>query len=95
MTADKTPATLAVDVLAVNTDRLRTAAQSDSQTAKTNALLNAAREIDQLRDKFADLIEALTLARSELSGLPHSLGYSFTHLPKIDAALARVKGESA
>jgi len=48
--------------------------------------------LDEARAAVAELIEALIFARSELSGLPHSLGYSFTHLPKIDAALARVKG---
>jgi hypothetical protein len=30
---------------------------------------------------------ALILAREELDGLPRSLGYGFTQLPKIDAAL--------
>ena len=26
-------------------------------------------------------------------GLPHSLGYAFTHLPKIDAAIAKAEGK--
>lgn len=30
---------------------------------------------------------ALVFAREELDGLPRSLGYEFTHLPAIDAAL--------
>lgn len=34
------------------------------------------------------LLAALQKARAELAGLPHSLGYEFTHLPEIDAALA-------
>lgn len=38
------------------------------------------------------LLEALTLARAELAGLPRSLGYDFTHLPKIDAAIAAATG---
>lgn len=39
-----------------------------------------------------DLLEALEMARSELAGLPHSLGYEFTHIPKIDAAIAKALG---
>ncbi|MHC1670477.1 hypothetical protein ACODUO_15055 [Stenotrophomonas maltophilia] len=53
------------------------------------------REHSEARAAVAELIEALTLARSELYGLPHSLGYRITHLPRIDAALARVKGGAA
>jgi len=34
------------------------------------------------------LARAAVLLRDEFAGLPHSLGYEFTHLPKIDAALA-------
>lgn len=52
-------------------------------------------ECPDLEDAYgavAELIQALMLARSELYSLPHSLGYSFTHLPRIDAALARVEG---
>jgi hypothetical protein len=37
-----------------------------------------------------ELYEALTLAREVIAGLPRSLAYDFTHLPKIDAALAKV-----
>lgn len=40
-------------VLAVDTARLREIARSYSDTAKTNALMNAAREIDRLRDALA------------------------------------------
>ena len=36
-----------------------------------------------------ELLEALKMARAELAGLPHSLGYDFTHLPKIDAVIAK------
>jgi hypothetical protein len=39
----------------------------------------------------AELVEALRVARAEFDGLPHSLGYAFTHIPKIDAALAKVE----
>jgi hypothetical protein len=46
----------------------------------------------------AGLVEALKLARTEMDGLPHSLGYDFTHIPKIDDALAQyatLAGEKA
>lgn len=33
------------------------------------------------------LERALRKAKAELLGLPHSLGYEFTHIPEIDAAL--------
>jgi hypothetical protein len=42
-----------------------------------------------------ELLDALRLARQELAGLPRSLGYYFTHIPKIDAAIAKASGESA
>ena len=41
-----------------------------------------------------ELLEALKQARAELAGLPHSLGYEFTHLPKIDAVIARYCGRT-
>ena len=43
-------------------------------------------------DRYAsglELLEALKMARAELAGLPRSLGYGFTHLPKIDAVIAK------
>lgn len=45
-----------------------------------------------------ELVDALKLARKELDGLPHSLGYDFTHTPKIDKALANfasIQGDKA
>lgn len=36
-----------------------------------------------------ELLALLRKARNEFKGLPHSLGYEFTHLPEIDAALAK------
>lgn len=36
-----------------------------------------------------ELLAALKLARAELAGLPHSLGYEITHLQKIDAVIAK------
>ena len=41
-----------------------------------------------------ELLEALILCREELNGLPHSLGYEFTHIPQIDAAIAKARGEA-
>lgn len=40
-----------------------------------------------------ELYEALLTARKELAGLPHSLGYEITHMPAIDLALAKARGD--
>lgn len=48
----------------------------------------AAEALEQLAAALAAKDEALALARKEFEGLPHSLGYEFTHVPKIDAAIA-------
>ena len=42
---------------------------------------------DAAERRVGELEAALRMARDELGGLPHSLGYEFTHLPKIDKAL--------
>jgi hypothetical protein len=47
--------------------------------------------IEQARSAFTAEHEALKDARSELANLPRSLAYEFTHLPKIDKALAAVE----
>lgn len=53
------------------------------------AVLNEGVEaLEQLAAALAAKDEALALARKEFEGLPHSLGYEFTHVPKIDAAIA-------
>ena len=36
-----------------------------------------------------ELLAALIMLRDEFGRLPHSLGYSITHLPKIDAAIEK------
>lgn len=36
-----------------------------------------------------DMLAALKLAREEFDNLPRSLGYTFTHLPAIDAAITK------
>lgn len=48
-------------------------------------------ELQDARRTELELLEALKMARAELAGLPHSLGYEFTHLPKIDAAIGRAQ----
>lgn len=58
----------------------------DKAAAKIEALQM---EIEALRAEVEKLRAALKLARDEIAGLPHSLGYAFTHLPAIDAALAQ------
>lgn len=58
----------------------------DEKTQKANTNLICA---------APDLLEALELSVSEYERLPHSLGYEFTHLPSMRAAIARAKGEQA
>lgn len=41
-----------------------------------------------------ELLEALVMAVEEYKKLPHSLGYDFTHLPKMEAAIAKTLGEN-
>lgn len=66
------------------------------QRCKADALLTThlatiaeqAAEIAELRAEVANLRAGLLYVRDEYSKLPHSFGYDFTHLPRIDAALA-------
>lgn len=39
-----------------------------------------------------ELLEALKKAVKEYEGLPHSLGYEFTHLPEMRAEIAKAEG---
>lgn len=74
---------------------------SERKTPETDALIASGkahymavalcRKIERERDAA---VEALKMAREELAGLPHSLGYEFTHLPKIDTVLAEIEGKS-
>lgn len=51
-------------------------------------------ELDQiaLLMSFApNLLQCLKFMREEYARLPHSLGYSFTHLPEIDELLAKIE----
>ena len=48
-------------------------------------------EIARLREQVRVLREQLATAVKEYEGLPHSLGYEFTHLPDMRAALAATK----
>jgi hypothetical protein len=62
---------------------------SEPGTNALNQLGNRLQAALSAQSTAADeMAVALRLARDELAGLPHSLGYSFTHLPAIDAALA-------
>jgi len=56
---------------------------------ETRALIAHIAELQKQRD---ELLGALKFARDELYGLPHSLGYSFTHIPQIDAAITNATG---
>lgn len=103
MTTDKTPATLAVDVMAV----LRRHAESHRASAGSDAY--SAQEAPRLEGAVAavaELIEATTALRARLclhgdweDRCFYYNGYSAPELmapmADVDAALARVKGESA
>ena len=54
-------------------------------------MYKSATELRRLAEVNAELVKALEKARQELDGLPRSLGYDFTHIPVIDAALAKAK----
>ena len=41
-----------------------------------------------------DLLEALEFAREGIAAFPRSLGYEYTHLSRIDAAIAKAKEQS-
>lgn len=88
MTTDKTPATLAVDVLAVMDDTVEVLLDERSGTT--------ARSLEEARAAVAELIEAADVL--------HMLGVSKEEFPdwpdgwdwvRINAAVARVKGKSA
>lgn len=49
----------------------------------------ALERVQKTAQMCAEVLAALIKARAELCGLPHSLGYDFTHLPEIDAILAK------
>jgi hypothetical protein len=53
----------------------------EPEERKANALLIAA---------APELLSAVMKLRDEFKGLPHSLGYDFTHLPEVDALLVRL-----
>jgi len=61
--------------------------------AEENALQNSKKYLDasnraESAERRCDAaVAALKLMREEYAKLPHSLGYSFTHLPKIDEAI--------
>jgi hypothetical protein len=43
--------------------------------------------VSERAQMIAELLSALKLNRLELDGLPHSLGYEFTHIKQIDAII--------
>ena len=50
-------------------------------------------EIARLREQVRVLREQLAIAVAEYDGLPSSLGYNFTHIPDMRAALAATEGK--
>lgn len=97
MTTDKTPATLAVDVLAVM-DRLRSEWRDESQIV---GRWDSADALDAVRSAVAELIEAVEAERkgdyfdSEVESWSDFHNLRRKQKGRVAAALARVKGESA
>lgn len=100
MTTDKTPATLAVDVLAVMDELIDFEERHAEYEPRQN------HEAREARAAVAELIEVTTELRARLclhgdweDGCFYYNGYSAPELmapmADVDAALARVKGESA
>jgi hypothetical protein len=40
-----------------------------------------------------ELLVALRDMRDEFAGLPHSLGYEYTHMPKVKELIARIEAD--
>lgn len=57
--------------------------------AANRRLKLADEEIEQLKEQRDELLEALRIAVEEYRKLPHSLGYEFTHLPAMEAAISK------
>lgn len=73
---------------------------SDRPTPETDAIeckvvfwqmTEHAKKLERQRDAA---VEALKIMRQEFEKFPRSLGYDITHLPKIDAVLCAIEGES-
>lgn len=92
MTTDKTPATLAVDVLAVM-DRLQRDWRDESQIV---GRWDSADDLAAVRAAVAELIEKVDELIKHTSGCEALLRVAQTEtLSNAKSALARVKGESA
>lgn len=83
---DNSETLVTLDAALATTDR-KTEIQS-SGLSEHVTLLPASQPNSQMQRALEMAREALGLARDFGCGLPHSLGYEFTHLPKIEAALA-------
>lgn len=62
----------------------------ESMSRDLRAVANLIEDQDPA-DDVKELYDCLKKMRDEYSQLPHSLGYSFTHLPEIDRTLAKFK----
>jgi|GEM_PF-5402149 len=82
-----------VAVLAVDTARLREISRSSGDTAKTNALRNAANEIDRLRTSLDELTAAAKKLHIVTAGLSQNVDAN--ERSALLTALARVKGGAA
>lgn len=71
------------------------AERTDLAKARMSRAARDREEIARLRATNAELLAALIDAREALAALPRSLGHDFTHLPSIDAVIAKATGEQA
>ena len=69
---------------------LKAVADADHFFSMSGQYLARANEAEAQRDKA---VEMLRFMRDEYASLPHSLGYTFTHLPKIDDFLKECGNE--
>jgi len=58
---------------------------------KDDAIAACERQVNELAEINKELLEAVKMLREEFAGLPHSLGYYLTHLPKIDEIIAKAE----
>lgn len=96
MTTDKTPATLAVDVLAVMDREAKLARHYRIENGAVKVAEEASADATAARAAVAELIEAAALL--EKSAVEHSRFLASVYTNKLNQlrdALARVKGESA
>lgn len=65
--------------------------QHDELEMTKAAYESACGELRKQETLIAELVEALEMSLNEFNGLPHSLGYDFTHAPKLRSLISKAK----